>query len=372
MYRFAAIAAVISCLSAQTLESPEDLYKTAIALQQAGQLDEAIADYRLLLSKYPDAAPVRSNLGAALAAQGKYAEAITEYKRVLATHPEPQVELNLALAHYKAAQYPAAVESLERVHAALPDNVQAVLLLSDCFLRAGRNKRVIELLTPWQQRVDANSAAINYLLGTALVRDGQTAQGQLVIDRILKDGDSAEARLLVGSTKFFTNDFSGALTDLQKAAELNPNLPDVHAYYGLALLSSGDQEGARKEFEKELARDPINFDANLRMGVVLRQDEDYEAAMKYLQRALQVRPGDLGVRFQVATVQLAQGKVEAARQELETVLKEAPGFVEAHVSLATIYYREKRKADGDHERAIVAKLNAARQADSAPNAKSMP
>jgi tetratricopeptide (TPR) repeat protein len=211
-----------------------------------------------------------------------------------------------------------------------------------------------------QDGAGADSSAVSYLLGTALVRDGQAARGQVVINRILQNGDSAEARLLTGTTKYFTNDFMGALVDLQKAVELNPDLPDVYAYYGLALLSSGDQDGAQKAFEKELARDPINFDANLRMGVVLRQDEDYTAAMKYLEQALQVRPGDLGVRYQIAAVKLAQGQVEEARQDLESVLKESPDFVQAHVSLATIYYREKRKADGDKERAIVGKLNALR------------
>jgi tetratricopeptide (TPR) repeat protein len=358
MFRFAVIAVLVLRVSAQTLESPEELYKAAIALQQAGKLDEAIADYRLLLSKYPDVAPVRSNLGVALAAQGKYDEAIAEYKRVLAAHPDPQIELNLALAYYKEGQYAPAAESLEKVHAAAPDNTQALLLLSDCHLRAGKNSQVIELLTPLQDRDDA---AISYLLGTALVRDGQAARGQVIINRILKNGDSAEARLLTGTTKLFTNDFVSAVVDLQKAVELNPDLPDAYAYYGLALLSSGDEDGARQAFEKELARDPINFDANLRMGVVLRQDEEYAPALKYLERALQVRPGDLGVRYQIALAKLGQGQLAEARQELESVVKESPSFVQAHVSLATLDYREKRKADGDKERAIVTKLNALRE-----------
>src|SRR2546426_7028141 len=33
----------------------------------------------------------------------------------------------------------------------------------------------------------------------ALVRDGQSDKGQVLIDRILKNGDSAEARLLLGT-----------------------------------------------------------------------------------------------------------------------------------------------------------------------------
>jgi len=67
------------------------------------------------------------------------------------------------------------------------------------------------------------------------------------------------------------------------------------------------------------------------------------------------------VRYQQATIQLAENKVEPARLSLESILKEAAKFVEAHVSLATVYYRLKRKTDGDRERAIVQQLNAEAQ-----------
>jgi Tfp pilus assembly protein PilF len=59
---------------------------------------------------------------------------------------------------------------------------------------------------------------------------------------------------------------------------------------------------------------------------------------------------------------LAQGQLEAARGDLEALVNEAPQFTEAHVSLATVYFREKKKAEGERERAIVLKLNAERQA----------
>jgi tetratricopeptide (TPR) repeat protein len=219
------------------------------------------------------------------------------------------------------------------------------------------------LLTP-AQKADPENAAFNYLLGTALVRDGQTAQGQVIIDKILKNGDSAEARLLMGTTKFMVNDFAGALKDFARAVELNPNLPDVYSYYGLAMLSTGDQAGAKKAFERELRSDPNNFDANLRMGVLLRQDEENDEALKFFNHALEIRPGDFGVRYQIATVELAKGQLEQAQRDLEALVKEAPRFTEAHVSLATIYFRQKKKAEGERERAIVAKLNAERQANS--------
>lgn len=347
--------------SAQAPRNPQELLREAISLHQAGKFEEAIADYRLVLEQYPGMAPVRSDLGAALAAAGRYEEAITEYQRALKLNPLPEVRLNLALAYYKSGKLPQAVEEFNKVRQELPNELRPSLLLADCYLRLGENKKVIDLLAPIQQ-ANQDDLAIVYMLGTALVRDGQADKGQVLIDRILKNGDSAEARLLMGTTKLTVSDFSGALVDLEKAVELNPNLPDLYAYYGAALLATGDQPGAQSAFEHALKDDPNNFDANLRMGMLLRLDENYDEAMPYLRHALEVRPGDLGVRYQIATVKLSLGQVEPARADLESLVTEAPNFSEAHVSLATVYYREKRKADGDRERAIVEKLNAEKQA----------
>jgi len=333
--------------------------KEAVEAQQAGRFEQAIHNYRLLLEKYPKIAEIHSNLGAALAGEGRYADAIAEYKRAIEIKPDPQVHLNLGLAYYKTGQLPLAVATLEK----LPHNLQTLTVLADCYLRLGQNKRVIDSLTP-AQKADPENAAFNYLLGTALVRDGQTAQGQVIIDKILKNGDSAEARLLMGTTKFMVNDFAGSLKDFARAVELNPNLPDVYSYYGLAMLSTGDQAGAKKAFERELQSDPNNFDANLRMGVLLRQDQENDEALKFFDHALEIRPGDFGVRYQIATVELAKGQLEQAQRHLEALIRDAPRFTEAHVSLATIYFRQKKKAEGERERAIVAKLNAERQANS--------
>jgi len=341
--------------------SPQELVNQAVAAQQSGRLDDAVRIYRSLVEKYPRIPELRSNLGAALAGQGRYVDAISEYRRALELKPDPTVRLNLGLAYYKTEQLSLAVETLQKAREEAPENQQVLTVLADSYLRLGRNKDVIELLTPLQHAVPENPA-FTYLLGTALARDGQAGKGQVVIDKILKKGDSAEARLLMGITKFMVKDFAAALADFQKAVELNPELPDLYAYYGLALLTTGDQAGARKAFERELRSNPNNFDANLRMGVLLRQDQENDQALKLLQHALLIRPGDPGVRYQIACVELAKQELEPARRDLEALVKESPDFTEAHVTLATVYFRQKKKAEADRERAIVERLNAERQA----------
>ncbi len=360
MYRCLLLVFIVSCVQAQN-SSPQEIMQQAIAAQQSGHYEQAVRGYRQLLEHYPNIFEIRSNLGASLAGEGLYSEAITEYQRALRLKPNPKVRLNLALAYYKIGNFTHAVQTLQQVHAEMPADLQTVTLLADCYLKLGRNKDVVDLLTPLQSAHPEDRTFI-YLLGTALVRDGQAAKGQVIIDQILRHEDSAESHLLMGTAKFMVSDYAGAREDFHKAIELKPTLPEAFAYYGMALLSTGDQAGARKAFEQELKSDPNNFVANLHMGVLLREDQAYEQALKYLHHALEIRPGDAGVRFQIASVESAQNQLPAACRDLEALVKDNPNFIEAHVALATVYFREKRKADGERERAIFAKLNAARSA----------
>jgi tetratricopeptide (TPR) repeat protein len=361
MFRVALLLLSTRLLLGQPSQSPQDLLKEAVTLHQQGKLAEAIRDYDLFLDMYPDAAEVRSNLGAALAASDQYSRAIEEYKLALLKKPDPPVRLNLALAYYKTTNYRDAAKELETVHGADPANRQAAILLADCDLRMGENKKSIALLEPLHDSTP-DDVAITYILGTALARDGQVDYAQRVIAPLLTGPDSAEKHLLMGTSKFAAHDFPGALKDLQQAAEMNPDLPQVNSYYGQALFSNGQMEESRVIFEKELAREPDDFESNLHVGMMLRSDGKLGPALVHLNRALAVRPGNLAVRYQIALVKMAEGKAELARTELEQIVKEAPNFTEGHVSLATIYFREKRKEDGNRERAIVQKLTEERQA----------
>ena len=100
------------------------------------------------------------------------------------------------------------------------------------------------------------------------------------MDRILRNGDSAEARLLLGTAKLNALEYKEAIADFEKAIELNPRLPDVYAYLGRAHMDSGDLQAARTDFENELKQNPNEFESNLNLAVLLKQDQDYAGAKK--------------------------------------------------------------------------------------------
>jgi VWFA-related protein len=350
-----ALAAALTAASPAAAQDPS--FERAAELQKAGELDKAAAEYRRFLEAHPTNVEASSNLGVVLMRLGRYEEAMAAYQAALATAPSnAAVRLNLGLALYKAARLEDALETFGRVLAAQPDNLQAKYLAADCQLRLGRPAETVTLLESLEaSRPD--DPVLSYLLGMGYLATKQADKGQLLIDRILRHGDSAQARVMMGVAKRAAGDVNGAAEELKRAVELDPELPGVHGMYAQTLLGLGNPDLARREFEAELSRSPLDFDANLNIGVLLKTEQDYDAALRHLTRALGVRPGDIATRYQIAGIALARQETANATALLEGIVKEAPSFVEAHVALATAYYRQQRKADGDRERAIVERLN---------------
>src|SRR5499426_4435960 len=213
-----ALLALSSLAAAQTSkpapgadENPERIFARAVQSHQSGDIEGAIRDYQAYLALRPERVDARSNLGAALARLGRYADAIEQYKRGLALDGRNQaIRFNLAVAYYKTARIVSSSKELEAVVAAQPENRNAVLLLADCNLRLGGYKRVIELLTP-VERAEPDNRAVAYMLGMALINDKRLDEGQRRIERILRDGDSAEAHVMMGTTYLTVTEYEKAL-----------------------------------------------------------------------------------------------------------------------------------------------------------------
>jgi tetratricopeptide (TPR) repeat protein len=361
MSKWILILALISA-GAVCAQSPQQLVQDAQQKQRSGDLAGAVNEYRQFLQFDPSATAIHSNLGAALAGLGRFEEAIAEYKIALSQSPNlAPARLNLALCYYKMGRYQEAAAELEKVHSEQPANHQATLLLADCSMRLGQEKEVIRILEP-EEKQYPNDMAVAYLLGTALIRQKRVAEGEVLVDRIMRNGDSAEAYLMLGTAKMGVQDFAGARDEFAKAIALNPNLPEAHGLYAQALMFTGDSDLSHKQFLEELKQDPYSFEANLQLGAAAKQNQDYETAKKYFLRAQETRPDDPGVRYQLALLAIAERSFGQAREMLASLVKEYPQFIEAHVSLALVYYRLKQPENAKRERDIVQKLTAEVQA----------
>lgn len=350
---------------AQGSAAVEQEFARATQLHQSGDLEAAVRAYVAILEKHPARVDVRSNLGAAYSALGRYEQAIEQYKRALVIDGvNSAVRFNLGLAYYKAAWFAEAATELERFLRTMPNSPQttnAQLVLADSYVRLGEYKKVIQGLSPLADAEPSNRT-LAYLLGSALIGDGQLEKGQAIIDRLFRHEDSAEAHLLMASILLLADDAQGALKEAQRAIELNPKLPGLQAWHGRVLMRLGDTEKAKTAFKTELAANANDFESNLYLGILFRQDKETDEALSHLKRAIQLRPREQYARYHLAAVYASAGKPADALPLLEGVLKEHADFVEARVLLASVYYRLNRKQDGDREKALIQKSNAEQQA----------
>ncbi|MGH9445722.1 MAG: tetratricopeptide repeat protein, partial [Terriglobia bacterium] len=343
---FAHPADTLSTRAAPVASSVRAILVRAIQLHQAGKFDQAIREYRKCLALDPENFLARANLGAALAHQGRYTEAIEEYEKALRIRPgNAEVELNLGLAHYKAMQLNEAVREFLPLHVASPENVRIALLLGDCYFRLGDYQKTVALLKP-MEAAEPQSEALDYLLGMSLIQDNQVVQGEVLVNKILRNGDSAVAHLMLGEAHLAINDTAGAINELTQALKLDPKIPLAHGLYGRALLETGFRAKAMQAFQEELAIDSNEFQPNLYLAYMLNQEQKYKEALSYLRRALQVRPGSPRAEYQLALAEIGMEKLTDARKTLDALVKQSPTFVEARVSLASVDYRLHLKQDG--------------------------
>lgn len=356
-------------------QSGNDVLRKALELHQSGHYAEAIEQYRIFLKVHPDAGAVRSNLGAALAHEGRYPEAIQEYKEALKSQSANLgIRLNLALAYYKMSEINEAVKEFEDVYGLQspddPERRRLALLLSECYLRQGQEEKVVALLDPLADTAQED-VALEYLLGTALLHQGQEERGALMIERILRKGDTAEAHMLMAYTRMQSNNKKAASDEVERALALNPKLPEAYTLQGRIAFLNADLSGAEASFRKALDLDSSAYDSLLWLGTLLRQEGRFKDSQSYLERALQQRPDDARSRYQYALLCSDRGDDKRAATLLEALIKQVPGYIEAHRSLSAVYFRLGRTEEGKKEREVAENLDARVQSRDLQRGRSM-
>ncbi len=330
------VASLLGSLPAHA-EDAAALAQRAAQLQSTGDYAGAAEAWRGVLAQQPDAVAAHVNLGIVLVQLGRYDDAIAEYGAADKLMPgDPRIALNTALAYQKSGRIPEAQQRFEALHAAAPDNRQIAMLLADCRLRTGDNNGVIALLQPLAKD-NQDDLGVAYMLGMAYLREQHIAEGQALLDRILRRGDTAEARFLLGNRMFASADYPAAVKQLASAIELNPHLPGLQSLYGQALLNTGDPDAALTAFHNELATDPNDFQAQLGIGQILVARKRFTEAAPILRRALQVRPQSIEAKLTLAECLNGSGQFAEARPYAEAVVAAQPHSGEAHQTLANTF-----------------------------------
>jgi tetratricopeptide (TPR) repeat protein len=351
-----AAALVVSSDGAQT-ENPAQIFADAMSAQQRGDYGTAIQRYRRVVKMKPDLLPAWINLGVALVQAGQFSEAIDSYHSALTLDPHNrQVQIYLALAYFKKGDTTTASHQFEELLSADPKDVRVATLLGATYLQSGDNRHALLVLEPLAAAAGDNPDFL-WALGTALIANGRLRQGVAAVEKVARQNNAAEAWLLAGQNLLTLNEFVQARSDLETAAQVNPNLSGVQTALAQAREKNSDYKSAIEAFGKAVQQNPKDFDAWLGLGSDQYFLRDVDGARASLKQALALDSGSAPAHYALGLVEKAQAQLDAAAGDLEQAVKIRPDWLEAHVQLAALYFQLHRAADGARERQIVDRLS---------------
>ena len=93
-----------------------------------------------------------------------------------------------------------------------------------------------------------------------------------------------------------------AIAELEKAAALCPNFPDLRTRLGVQYRDSGDRERALEQFERAKQENPEYLQARLMLGVLHLSTGNHESAEREFSAVLERDPENTGARMYLRIV----------------------------------------------------------------------
>lgn len=330
-------------------------FNHAVELQRKGALQEAITEYRALLATNPNYMEAHANLGVVLVQLGRYEEAVASYQSALRLAPNlPPLLLNLGIAHYRAGQFEKAVSVFQQLLANV-DNLQARQLLGLSLVELGKDAEAAANLEQTLDRA-LDDPAVLYGLGLSYLRLRRPELKGVIEHLAALPAGVAASHLLQGQAYLGRFEYERALTELETAAKLNPNLPRLQYSLGIAYYSAHRNKEAIAAFEAELRQRPRDFSTLYYLAYIHEAEGNVEAAKQRLDAALQLEPQSAEANLLLGKILVKQGRVAEAVIPFEKAVASDPNDSLKHWQLARAYRQLGRQKEADREFAEVQRL----------------
>jgi len=324
-YRLGNIDEADTYVTAALKKSPQDLDShllNASLLQLKGELELAIAEYRVVLQGRPNSVSVLIRLAEAYVLNRQFSLARESLQQALKIE-EGSAQVLGALARLAALQkdYSEAESLLQRIVAGQPDNPGAKADLADFYMAQGKPEKALHL---YQEIVDqAPTNAHAYLKLAAFYAQD-------------KKLDKAMASVASGLNRL-------------------PESTLLLEYYVRLALERQRPDDALAVIHERLNRRPDDILAHILSGAVATAGKDYPKAERAYRKAMELDANRPDTAAGLAHVLVASGQGEKGVAEAEQLLTNAPRTIGAYVLLGTLYeeLKQPQKAVAVYERAVV-------------------
>ena len=316
-------------------------FPLAVALFQNKQTAEARKEFEAVRREAGSSPAVAYYLGRLDLLDENFASAVRNLSEAAAKPPFPDTAYHLGFAYLKQGDLPNAEKWLVRAEQANPEDSAIPYQLATVYRKEGRDAEAKQAFARSAaiRRTEADEALLRHECAQKL-EEGPREEALAVCGR-LYDPDNALKLTTLGTIYGQHGDLEAALPPLQRAAELEPQSPQMQYNLAFTYYELKRYPDAREHVAKAVEQWPDIFQLNSLYGAVLLRLGQIREAYPVLQHAHELDPSDTrtadllyGTALTLGQESLAAAKYSDAQRYFSEAVKLRPNATEARQGLA--------------------------------------
>ena len=272
---------------------------------------------------------------------GKTEDARLQISEVLGKEPSNRNGLYLlAELQINSRDIDGAINTYDKILNTNPSDIEASSRKGMLLIEKGRYDDVISMSDELIKKSPKRPEGYR-LKGIALFYKKQFSDAIVELQKSLSIYPDVLAYYFLGLSHYSKNELEQAMSQLQKASELNPSFTQARALVSLILLKKNRTDDAINEIKKVLEKDENNALAHNILGSAYLSKGMHSEGMASLNRAIEIDPKLVDVHIKKGLFALSKGRLKAAESELKTAVEANPEISNTRIMLASYYLNQK-------------------------------
>jgi Flp pilus assembly protein TadD len=326
---------------------------------QAGRRQQAADQFGKAIELDPDLKPAHNNLGGLFLLDGRAADAAREFSAVLRLDSsDSQAYVNLARAELASAQIGPALDHLRKAYYLSPGSLETGLALARGYLFAQKPRDALDVLDKLSPAA-ANSAEWHELRGYAAYKTGDAARAVTEIQKALDlDPRNQTYVLELSEVLIANNNGEAAITLLSAADKMFPNSSAIWFSMGVAYLVSEDRPQAVSALRHSLDLDPKLDSAYAVLGQNYKEAGQWQELLSVSRDLIRANPRNYaGYYYEALALSNTAGNTSEIERLLHTAAAMSSDDAAPHYELAKALTRRGDKDNALRELETAVKVN---------------
>jgi len=325
------------------------LVRTAMALREIGETDEALRRVEEALKLRPDSGPLYALKAWLLLRRDAPEDALIflEQARLSDLPHEGHYWLARHLIALEKGESDTAEQAVLKAVELLPGEPFPRIAAAQFYWRQARLQEAVRL---YRAALDAGASGADVWIGFGMALDA-TGRSEQALDALrrafeLEPGNVNVARHLSSVLKAAAR-YDEALSVLKRASEVRADRMDLLAAYADYAAELWRTQQAQDAYAQMIERQPDSAEGKVGQARMLIRRRRYAEAQELLEQVLAARPDCQPARLALASILAKRGQGDEAVEMLQEAARDPATEVAARLALARLHSRH-----GEHEEAV--------------------